>query len=83
MDTLTVASLVVMLLVLVAPIIEISVKRPRILLEMATDARAFAEAPLHESAAMGSSRCCRPMWRQGRSMDGLGAAAVHSEITGM
>jgi hypothetical protein len=54
-DTLTVAVLVVTLLVLVAPIIEIAVKRPRIFLEMTTDARAFAEAPLHESAAMLSS----------------------------
>jgi hypothetical protein len=53
-DTLTVAILVVTLLALVAPIVEIAVKRPRTFLEMTTDARAFAEAPLHESAAMRS-----------------------------
>ena len=52
MDTLTVAILVIMLLVLVAPIIEIAVKRPKTFLEMTADMRAFADAPLHESAAM-------------------------------
>jgi hypothetical protein len=34
--------------------IEIAVKRPKTFLEMTADARAFAEAPLHESATMRS-----------------------------
>ena len=51
MDTLTAIILVVTLLVLVAPIIEIAVKRPKIFLEMTEDARAFAEAPLREGEA--------------------------------
>lgn len=55
MDALTAIILVVILLVLVAPIIEIAVKRPKTFLEMTVDARAFAEAPLRESAAMRSS----------------------------
>jgi hypothetical protein len=54
-DTLTATVLVVMLLVLVAPIVEIAVKRPKIFLEMIEDSRAFAEAPLREEAAMRSS----------------------------
>lgn len=55
MDTLTAIILVVILLVLVAPVIEIAVKRPKTFLEMTADARAFAEAPLSECAAMLSS----------------------------
>jgi hypothetical protein len=39
-------------LVLVAPVIEIAVKRPKTFLEITADARAFAEAPFHESVAM-------------------------------
>jgi hypothetical protein len=54
-DTLTAIILIIILLVLVAPIIEIAVKRPKTFLEMTADARAFAEAPLRESAAMRSS----------------------------
>ena len=52
MDTLTAIILGVILLVLVAPIIEIAMKRPKTFLEMTADARAFAEAPLNESAVM-------------------------------
>ncbi|MGH6927993.1 MAG: hypothetical protein ACREEV_06720 [Dongiaceae bacterium] len=59
MDTLTAIVLVVMFLVLVAPIVEIAVKRPKILLEMTHDTRAFAEAPLRESAAVRSSAALR------------------------
>jgi hypothetical protein len=51
-DTLTAAILVVTLLVLVAPIIEIAVKRPKTFLEMIAGMRAFAEAPLDETAVM-------------------------------
>ncbi|MGE0120999.1 MAG: hypothetical protein AB7S71_21310 [Dongiaceae bacterium] len=50
MDTLTVIGLVVVLLVLVAPIIEIAVKRPRTFLEMEADTRDFAEMPVPEDA---------------------------------
>jgi hypothetical protein len=83
-DTLTVAVLVVTLLVLVAPIIEIAVKRPGIFLEMITDVRAFAEAPLRAglSAGIGVALRRRCVGRR-RSMDGAGAAAVHCEITRM
>jgi hypothetical protein len=54
-DTRTAIILVVTLLVLVAPIIEIAVKRPKVFVEMTEDARAFAEAPLRESEAARSS----------------------------
>jgi hypothetical protein len=54
-DTLTAIILVVALLLMVAPIIEIAMKRPKIFLEMTDDARAFAEAPPHEGAAAQSS----------------------------
>jgi hypothetical protein len=54
-DTLTAIVLVAMLLVLVAPAIEIAVKRPRTFLEMTEDARAFAEAPRREDRAARSS----------------------------
>jgi hypothetical protein len=54
-DTLTATILVVILLVLVAPIIEIAVKRPKTFLEMTEDARAFAEAPPDEGVAKQSS----------------------------
>lgn len=55
MDTLTAIILFVTLLVLVAPIIEIAMKRPKIFLEITEDARAFAEAPPHECTAVRSS----------------------------
>lgn len=55
MDILTATVLVVILLVLATPAIEIAAKRPKTFLEMAADARAFAEAPLDESVAMQSS----------------------------
>ncbi|MGH6929142.1 MAG: hypothetical protein ACREEV_12575 [Dongiaceae bacterium] len=55
MDTLTAIVLVVILLVLVAPVVEIAVKRPKTFLEMTEDARAFAEAPLREDLAVRSS----------------------------
>jgi hypothetical protein len=46
-DTLTVLAGVAILLILVAPIIEIAMKRPAIFLELNAGTRAFAEAPLH------------------------------------
>jgi hypothetical protein len=39
---------IAVILVLVAPIVEIAVKRPKIFLEMNAGTRAFAEAPLRE-----------------------------------
>jgi hypothetical protein len=49
--TLTVIVVAIILLVLVAPIIEIAVKRPSIFREMTEDSRAFAEAPVPEGPA--------------------------------
>ena len=51
MDTLTAIVVAIILLALVAPVIEIIVKRPRIFREIADDTRAFAEAPVPESDA--------------------------------
>jgi hypothetical protein len=53
--TLTAIILIIILLVLVAPIIEIAMKRPKTFLEMTEDTRTFAEAPLRESAAVRTS----------------------------
>jgi hypothetical protein len=50
-DTLTAAVVAIILLLLVAPVIEIAVKRPRIFREIADDTQAFAEAPVPESPA--------------------------------
>jgi hypothetical protein len=50
-DTLTAIVVAIILLALVAPVIEIIVKRPRIFREIADDTRAFAEAPVPESPA--------------------------------
>jgi hypothetical protein len=41
----------IILLVLMAPVIEIALRRPRIFREIAEDARAFAEAPVPEGTA--------------------------------
>jgi hypothetical protein len=46
--TLTVIVVAIILLVLVAPIIEIAVKQPSIFREITEDTRAFAEAPVPE-----------------------------------
>jgi hypothetical protein len=50
-DILTAIVVAIILLVLVAPIIEIAVKRPRIFCEITEDTRAFAEAPVPEDPA--------------------------------
>jgi hypothetical protein len=50
-DTLTVIVVAIILLVLVAPIIEIAVKRPRIFREITEDTRAFAKAPVPKGPA--------------------------------
>ena len=47
-DPLSAIVVAIILLVLVAPIIEIAVKRPRIFREITEDTRAFAEAPVPE-----------------------------------
>jgi hypothetical protein len=49
--TLTVIVVAIILLVLVAPIIEIAVKQPSIFREITEDTRAFAEAPVPEGPA--------------------------------
>jgi hypothetical protein len=49
--TLTVIVVAIILLVLVAPIIEIAVRRPSIFREITEDTRAFAEAPVPEGPA--------------------------------
>jgi hypothetical protein len=54
-DTLTAVVVAIILLLLVAPVIEIAVKRPRIFREIADDTRAFAEAPAPESPATRST----------------------------
>ena len=51
-DTLTILAGVAILLILVAPIIEIALKRPGIFLELNAGTRAFAEATLPESGTM-------------------------------
>jgi hypothetical protein len=53
-DTLTSLVYAVIILILVAPVIEIATKRPRIFLEMTEGSRAFAEAAIPESDATGS-----------------------------
>lgn len=52
MDILTAIVLIAILLVLVAPIVEIALKRPETFLELTGGARAFAEAPLPKSTSM-------------------------------
>ncbi len=52
MDTLTAIVFIAVILVLVAPIVEIAVKRPEIFLELNAGTRAFAEAPLPKGAFM-------------------------------
>jgi hypothetical protein len=47
-DTLTTIVFVAIVLVLVAPIVEIAVKRPEIFLELNAGSREFAEAPLRK-----------------------------------
>jgi hypothetical protein len=54
-DTLTAIAVAIILLVLVAPIIEIAVRRPRIFREITEDTRAFAEAPVPEARTKRSS----------------------------
>lgn len=49
MDTLTAIVGAAILLILVAPIIEIAVRRPGIFFELNAGARAFAEAPLRDA----------------------------------